>query len=222
MAFGPRMWVGVGELNIELAPLSREAMVSFIEPGLQQASVNRFLMRTTSPVLEDEYEWFERLRSQQDSIVWGIWVRAGDDTILIGDTTLHHISRWPSSCATSGSLIFRKEYWGKGIASSIHKARTWYAFRYLGLECIRSAVIQGNVASRRALEGSGYAVVSTKRNVSFVDGSRHHQDDLECINPSPGPWRSWWGDDRPPRRARDARVRADRALEWATSHVILL
>lgn len=220
MAFGPRMKLKVGELDIELAPLTREAMCEFVE-GMQQYDVTRYLSRQGAPTLEDEYEWYDKIRAEKDSFSWGIWVVKPDRRILIGTTALLRISRGYIHEATSGSMIFRKEYWKRGIASHIHKARTWYAFQHLGLHKINSEVIQGNDGSRKALEKSGYVLAYVRRNAEFVDGSLRHVDTLECINPIDSFWTQWWHDGPPTDESAAAQVRTKETMDWAQQHVKL-
>jgi len=221
MAFGPIMQLKVGELSIELSPIAKADMGEFIAPGMQQASITKYLNRHVAPVLEDEFEWFDRERASKDSLVWGIYVIDGKKRILIGNTGVHDISVDHTIQSVSGSMIFRKEYWGKGIASAIHQARTWYLFEHLGHTRVKSAVVAGNIASRKALEKSGYTLVYTERNTTFVDGKLRHQDNLECLNPSETTWRLWWGDDQPTVSALEARKRALEAMSWAADHVHL-
>ncbi len=220
MAFGPRMKLEVGELTIELAPLTRDVMVEFVA-GMQQASVTRYLAHHSAPTLEDELEWFDKTRADKRNLVWGIWVIDGDKRILIGNTVLMDITIAHIHQATSGSMIFRKEYWGRGIASHVHRARTWYAFEHLGLHRIKSAVIHGNVASFKALAKSGYGLVYVERNTAFIDGQLRHQDNLECINPTDKFWSEWWHGDRPPKRSLQSRTIAQDAMEWSKQHVEL-
>ncbi len=222
MAFGPIMQLKVGDLRVELAPLSRDVMSEFVSPGMQQASIMKYLERSGARVLEDEYEWYDKVRQQKDALTWGIWVIENGERIIIGTTALHGVTHDPVGQATSGSMIFRQEYWGKGIASAIHKARTWYALQHLGLMRIKSEVIRDNTASRRALEKSGYRVISTERNTDFVDGQLRHRDYLECLNPDPAAWKHWWGNDRPTKSSREARQRTQEAMTWASKNVILL
>lgn len=220
MAFGSIMRLQAGEYLIELAPLSREVMGEFIQPGIQSAQITKYL-ETQAKVLEDEYEWFDSVRQDKTSLTWGVWVVRDDERELIGTTSLHHIKRGLFYEAGSGSLLFKREYWGKGIASAIHQARTWYGFHIVGLDRIWSEVLQGNEASRRALEKSGYYVTHVRRNGKFVEGKLCHVDQLECLNPSDASWKRWWGGDRPSKPARNARGRALAAMKWASSNVTL-
>ena len=223
MSFGPIMQFKVGELQIELAPLTKEVMGEFVQPGLQQQSITRYLGMTTAPVLEDEHEWFEATRKAYDKLVWGIWVIEKEGSrLLIGNSSLFEIQRHHIHQATSGSMIFRKEYWGRGIASAAHKARTWYAFQHMGLHRIKSAVLRGNGGSSKALSRSGYSFVYTERNEKFVDGSLRHLDCFECINPLDPFWQQWWHGDRPTRSNIEARDKTREALNWAAQHVTLL
>lgn len=220
MAFGSIMRMRVGELTIEMAPLNRDVMGEFIRPGVQSMNITRYML-TQAKVLEDEYEWYDKVRGDKQSIVWGIWVVDGDERKLIGSSGLHNLDKDVFFQATSGSLIFDRDYWGRGTASAIHQARTWYAFHLLGMERIASEVLHGNIASKRALEKTGYCVTHVQRNFKFAEGKLRHMDHLECINPDALVWKRWWGDDRPTKAARDARLRTQNAMEWASKNVTL-
>lgn len=220
MAFGSRMRLSVDELDIELAPLTKDAMVEFVE-GLQQHDVTKFLSRQAAPTLEDEHEYYDRIRAEKDSLIWGVWVVKEGECQLIGTTALIRMTKNHVHQATSGSLIFRKEYWGRGIASHIHKARTWYAFQHVGLHCVKSAVVQGNAASRKALEKSGYRFTHVERNDQYVDGCLRHLDNLAVLNPINALWTQWWHGDPVPKRLKDARVVTQEAMDWAQQHVKL-
>jgi len=233
MAFGPIMRFNVGDLRIELAPLTKEVMGEFVNlehgGGLQQRSVTRYMGMSWAPVAEDEQEWFDKTRAARDTLVWGIWLIEGEGEArtrtLIGNSALFDIDKDGHSHlirqATSGSMIFRKEFWGKGIASAAHKARTWYAFNHMGLHRIKSAVIQANGGSRKALERSGYTLVYTERNEQFGEGQFHHLDCLECLNPLDLFWSQWWHGDRPSKASREARTRTHEVLSWADKNVEL-
>lgn len=229
MAFGPIMRFSIGELQCELAPLTRESMAEFINlehgGGMQRLSVRQYTGNTTAPTLDDEQEWFDKTRKSKDSLVWGIWVIEKGTRTLIGNSALEDIGTEGSPLirqATTGSMLFRKDYWGRGIASAAHKARTWYAFQHLGLHRLKSAVIQKNGGSSKALSRSGYNFVYTERNELFADGALHHLDCFECLNPNEAFWTQWWHGDRPSASAREARTRTQEALAWAQQNVELL
>lgn len=222
MAFGPIMKLTTDTgIEIELAPFTREDALKFID-GFARHSITQYLSHGNVQTKETEEEWYDSMIRDQTTRVWGVWVINDNERHLIGNSTLMNIElSKPIRQAVSGSLIFDKAYWGKGIASACHKARTHYAFEQLGLHRIKSAVLQPNVGSRKALERSGYALVYTERNELFVNGSLLHQDCFECINPVDWAWRLWWGDDRPSRKSLEARKFTEAALEWAEAHVTL-
>ncbi len=222
MAFGPVMKITTSELNLELAPFTREEALVFLN-GFEKHSVTQYLSAGIAQTKETEEEWYDKMVRDKLSRVWGIWVTEKGEHKLIGSSSLNdliltkHIRQ-----ATSGSLIIDQAYWGKGIASACHKARALFAFEQLGLHRIMSAVLQPNVGSRKALERCGYAFVYTERNEEFINGGFVHKDCLECLNPTDWSWRQWWGDDRPPRKNIEARRRTEEALEWARAHVELV
>lgn len=218
--FGPIMRFEVGELQIELAPLRRDDMPSFIENGgMQSHHVTKYLGRISAPVLEDEYEWFDHMRSDKASYCWGIYVIAGEERILVGNTSIHIGDGTPMSHATTGCLIFCPEYWGKGIASHCHRARTWFGFCRLGLVELRSAVLDGNDGSRRALEGVGYVPIFHERNQRLIDGKFVGMTSFSMVSPLKYQWKLWWHGDNVPAEFRAARNRSRAALMWAEEHV---
>lgn len=229
MAFGPIMRFTVGELQIELAPMTKEAMPEFVNlghgGGLQRRSITRYMGMDSAPTAEDEADWFEKTRVAKDSLIWGIWIVDGESRTLIGNSALVDIDKDGHSGlirqATSGSLIFRPEFWGKGTASVAHKARTWYAFNELGLHRIKSAVIKQNIGSRTALERSGYTFVYTERNEQYAQGELQHMDCLECLNPLELFWSQWWHGDRPSKTSLAARRLTREVMDWADKNVEL-
>jgi len=212
-------------LRVELAPLKREDMPEFVKDGgMQSYEVLKFLGRTTAAVLEDEYDWFEKVRKDKDDLVWGIYVIDGDSRIIIGTTGLHDIksAMWaPCKTGTSGFMIFRSEYWRQGMAGACHRARTMYAFDVLGLVAIRSGVIFENEASRRAVESVGYVVHHTDRMHGLYMGEPRQDYALSCVNPDKYVWAYWWRSERPAKKWRDARVKTTAALKWARENVVL-
>ncbi len=221
MSFGPIMQFTVDGLQIELAPISKETLKDFVDPGMQQFSVMRYMGMESTYTLEDEEEWYDRIRKDTSRLLWGIWVIENGTRTIIGTTALNEITHKHIRQSTTGSMIFRTEYWGRGIASAAHKARTWYAFHHLGLHRLKSAVLIDNHGSRKALSRSGYTYVYTERNESFVEGKLMHLDCFECLNPREPFWQQWWHGDRPTAKHREARKLTEEVLSWAEAHVTL-
>lgn len=222
MAFGCIMKLKTRSgLSIELAPFSREEVLVFRD-GMQCASVLRYLNTSTAQTDETEQEWYDNVVKDKASIVWGVWAVERGKRTLVGNTALSHITHEPLKQAVSGIILTNSSYWGKGIASAAHRARTLYAFKQLRLVRIKSAVMHGNYASKKALEGVGYLTVYTERNEKFIDGALRHMDNMECLNPDDWAWRQWWGEDRPTAKAVEARKKTQSVLEWAEKNVELV
>lgn len=231
MGFGPQLEVKVPQkdgkkLVVLLAPHTKEAMPAFVQDGgMQHYSVARYLAsRRNVPVLEDELEWFEKTRASETSVVWGVWVIENTQRKLIGGISLESVESGPSGFmqAVDGIVLFDKTYWQKGIASAIQKAVAWFAFTELGIGRIKAAVVHGNVGSLKALQNTGYFQVYVERNTAFVAGKLRHQDNLECLNPLEPFWSTWWGEDTPTSRARQAKEVTQEAFTWAEKHVSIL
>lgn len=222
MSLGPIMKLETSTgMHLELAPFTRDEVVAFAD-GFQKESVMQYLSFHRVQTAETEQEWYDKTIKDEKSIIWGMWVVEEEARLLVGNIALTDIAQKHTIQATNGIVITDKNYWGRGIASAAHKALVWYAFRVYGMTRIKSAVMQPNFGSWKAMEKCGYALVYTERDVQFVGGKLVHMDCLECLNPDDWAWRLWWGDDRPTRKAVDARARTLEALEWAEKNVELL
>lgn len=222
MAFAPIMKLKTKSgLRIELAPFTRDEVAGFL-PAFQKASITRYLHMHIAQTIETEYEWYDKMIHDQNSRLWGIWAVEGGKRTLIGNTVIEQIEGMGLTKGTTGIVIANKEYWGKGIATATHKARTWYAFKQLGINRLVSYIYEDNAPSMRAIEASGYFLHHITRNELFTDGKWQPVHMFECLNPDDWAWRLWWGDDRPTRKAIEARAKALEALQWAQENVELL
>ena len=221
MALGCSMRFPAGDMIVEMGPFSRDEALGFL-PGLQRMSVVQYISFHNAQTVETEQEWYDGMIKKKDSLVWGLWVIENGERTLIGNSSLTDITQKHIIQATSGSVITNTSYWGRGIASAAHKARAWYAFEKYGMMRIKSAVLQGNDRSFRALQKNGYSYVYTERNEQFIDGKLRHLDCFECLNPSDWAWNIWWGEDESTKEARAARELTRAALAWAEENVELL
>jgi RimJ/RimL family protein N-acetyltransferase len=97
--------------------------------------------------------------------VWGLFV----DGQHVGSTSIQRID-WRNRRALTGIVIGDRTWWGRGVATRSHALRTRYAFEELNLEKLVTTVIEGNTASRRALERAGYGSVGVHRRHEFRQG----------------------------------------------------
>lgn len=227
MVFGPIMEFEANQHQIRMAPVVSDELAEFVRDGaMQSATVKEHLSSWYAQVLEDEKEWFERVRRNQDCLIWGVYVREHKSWRLIGTTGFHDIAN--PKCnpyfkgAVSGCMIFRPEYWGQGIMGHCHKARSWYGLTQpIGLERIISGVYERNTASRKALSGVGYVELFRERNEFFINGSMTSKISLELISPLTRSWNNWWHGDYIPERYKMARKQTLTVISWAEASVRL-
>src|SRR5262245_45660087 len=120
---------------------------------LADREVTRYLRDRNPPSMRQEAESLEALSADPHCVVWVIVLK--DSGKLIGGTILEKID-WRAGDAESGIMIGDKSEWGQGYAGEVMWLRTDYAFAELGLRKVWTAVVAPNVASRRALEQTGY------------------------------------------------------------------
>lgn len=65
-------------------------------------------------------------------------------------------------------FMFKKEYWGRGLATEFSRAMTSYAFEKLHLSCISAKADINNIAAIKVLEKIGMHLVrSTPKEVKY-------------------------------------------------------
>ncbi len=137
-------------------------------PWFADMEVTRYLGRRSAVALYQEVEYFRKAGESKDDVVWIIEAEGE----AIGATGIHRID-WVSAHGTTGIVIGRPDAWGKGYASEAMALRTRYAFRELNLRKLVTEVFAENVASRRALEKTGYRTVGIRREHFWSGGAWH-------------------------------------------------
>jgi len=163
--FGPVM---AGE-RIRLEPPRPEYAPAYIR-WFADRLVTRYLMVRYPTSLRKQEEWIEQMAASADDVLWAM-VRAADGE-LIGNVGFHRII-WRHHHGELGYVIGERDQWGKGCATEAIKLATAYAFLELGFEKAWATVIDGNEASRRALERNGYRQCALFRRDRYVEGRWH-------------------------------------------------
>jgi RimJ/RimL family protein N-acetyltransferase len=148
MAYG---WEGS---KVRLVPLDKGKHLDNAVAWLNDPEVTAWLLIGDFPLSRlAEEEWFERAAKGGDSEVnFAIETLEGEH---IGFAGLHSIS-YRHGTATSGTVIGRKEIWGKGYGPDAMRVRAHYAFHVLGLRMLLTEALADNTRSVRALEKAGY------------------------------------------------------------------
>lgn len=137
-------------------------------PWFADLEVTRYLGHGSAVALYQEVDFFKRVGEAKNAVHWIIEVGG----VVVGATGIHQID-WKNAHGTTGIVIGDKSMWGKGVASEAMALRTRYAFRELNLEKLMTEVFVENVASRKALEKSGYRTVGIHKHHFFGGGQWH-------------------------------------------------
>jgi RimJ/RimL family protein N-acetyltransferase len=163
--FGPNL---EGE-RVRLAPVTPDLLPMYLR-WFADVEVTRFMSLRCPPTEKMEQDWFERMGSSPNDVVWAIVLKEGDRHI--GTVGIHQID-WPNRRALTGTMIGEKDVWNKGYASEAVRLRTRWAFREMGLEKLTTRVFLDNVGSRRVLEKAGYRQFGIARRDEWRDNRWH-------------------------------------------------
>lgn len=131
----------------------------------EDLEVTRFVKLRNPPSVEAEKEFLERMARDPNAVFWAV----EHEGRLVGGTSIVSID-WKLGSGTTGTIIGDKSVWGRGIARELMQLRAAYAFTQQPLRKLKSAYLEGNVASARAQHAAGYKNVGRWQQDRFVDG----------------------------------------------------
>src|SRR5207245_4715171 len=150
--------------KVTLRP-ARENDAELFVRWFADVEVTRYLNRRMAVTLEQERDFLKKIGESKDDVWWMI----DAEEKPIGATGVHRIN-WLDANGTTGIMIGEKDCWGKGYATEAMRLHTRYAFRELNLHKLITEVDTENVASRKALERSGYKTLGIRRAQDFREG----------------------------------------------------
>jgi ribosomal-protein-alanine N-acetyltransferase len=157
--------------RVRLEPPKSEHAAVF-QRWLGDMGVTRYLVHRHPPTVRQEEDSLESTAEDPRRVLWAIVLKEGAEAgAVIGATGLERID-WRTRDAESGIVIGDRRQWRRGYASEAMRLRTEHAFLDLGLRKVWTSVWLPNVASRRALEKTGYRQCGIMREHVVMSGRR--------------------------------------------------
>lgn len=177
--FGVTMLVRYKSQEVTLRAFSKNDLPVLVE-HFSSMKVHMMTKGMFAQTLENEQEWYDKRRSDPDCCLWAIQPKGSD--VPVGISGLHDLTDRRNSCV-SGIIIWDPAWWGKGVASAAHLARTMFAADFLNRLTIKSTVRTANVASRKAVEKVGYTVWGEEPTADYRGGKWMDSYHLKWIRP---------------------------------------
>jgi RimJ/RimL family protein N-acetyltransferase len=137
--------------KVRLRPMEPPDLPHFVE-WLADDEVRRWLAEMDKPpTLDEEIAWYERRRSDPDSVMWAIELLEGR---LAGSLELRvseHANR-----AELGIVIGDKALWNQGLGTDAVRAVLGYAFTELKLNRVELTTDEDNARGIRCYEKCGF------------------------------------------------------------------
>ena len=147
------MGFGYEGKRVRLVPLDAERHLENIYQWVNDTDVTDTLGFAGTPMTRSqERDFVENSGKDPQHVIFAI---EAIDGIHIGVSGIHNINRTNGTAGT-GSYIGAAEYRGKGYGTEASILRAKYAFEVLGLRKLKSTVLDGNQASWRMMEKTGY------------------------------------------------------------------
>lgn len=140
--------------------------------SLAKHANNRNVWRTLTDLFphpyteEDARNWIQHVRSQERETQFAI----ADDTEVFGGIGFYSGQDIRCKTAVLGYWI-GESYWNRGIMSKVVPAFTDYMFKHFSeIARIQAEVFEGNTASGRILEKTGFLQEACLRKAAYKDG----------------------------------------------------
>jgi len=140
--------------KVRLVPLDRAKHLENALHWFNDPEITEWLETGDWPLTRGAEEEFFRAAERQDrsAVQFAVESLQGEH---IGFSGLRSID-WQSQVAVSGSVIGRKDLWGKGLGGDAARVRNRYSFEVLGLRLLVATVIADNSRSMAMLARVGY------------------------------------------------------------------
>jgi RimJ/RimL family protein N-acetyltransferase len=155
MAYG---WEGE---KVRLVPLDSERHLDNAVRWMNDPEVTAWTLVGDLPMTRVAEEGFFTRQSTdpfpgaQTDILFAVETLEGEH---IGFSGLHRID-WRQGVASTGTLLGRRDLWGRGYGSEAARLRARYAFDVLGLRLLLSEALADNLGSIGMLTRAGYREV---------------------------------------------------------------
>jgi RimJ/RimL family protein N-acetyltransferase len=155
MAYG---WEGD---KVRLVPLDRERHLENAVHWMNDPEVTAWTLVGDVPITRLAEEGFftrqstDALAGTQTDITLAVETLEGEH---IGFSSLHKID-WRQGVATTGTVLGRRDLWGRGYGADAARIRIRYAFDVLGLRLLLSEALADNAGSVGMLRRAGYREV---------------------------------------------------------------
>lgn len=138
---------------------------------LNDHEVSRYLVVGIFPSTADDVRrWVTSFEDRTKAVAFAIVDKTTNQHI--GNVTLYDIN-WVDRTAEWGTMIGRKEYWGKGYGTEARRLMIGYAFQRLGLRKITAGNVADNVASIESNKKLGFKQEGLLREQVWADGKFH-------------------------------------------------
>lgn len=151
--------------KVRLRPVQERDLPMFVQ-WLQDPEVRRWLAAVgDAPTLEEELAWYDRRRSDPDSVMWSIETLDGR---LVGTTELRLTLE--AKRAELGIAIQDKTMWSQGLGTDTVRLVLEYGFDDLELNRVDLTTDEDNVRGRRCYEKCGFVEEGLLRQHRLVEG----------------------------------------------------
>ncbi len=123
------------------------------------------------------------LRNGQDTRSYFMFaVIDRESNLHIGNVKLGPIS-WMHGTSDLVTVIGRREFWGKGLATEAISLGNRIAFEEHGIRKLSGGIADGNIGSVKAYTKAGWVIEARLKGHHMIDGEARDRIVVSCFNP---------------------------------------
>jgi len=154
--------------RLRLRPYKMEDLASY-HALMSDPNVLRYSSKQPSETLaQSGQKLMEIVESSDDPVGFHALVER-ESGRCIGEAGILSLTPRANRCVIGYNLL--PAFWGQGYATEIASALVDYAFDILQLERVEALAQVANIASRRVLEKTGFALEGTLRHFAYIAGT---------------------------------------------------
>ncbi|MCB2076179.1 MAG: GNAT family N-acetyltransferase [Novosphingobium sp.] len=165
--------------RVSLRPLTEEDITDEYVSWFGDAIVTEYL-DSRNLTVDDCREYLRNGRETRTHFMYA--VIDNESGLHIGNVKIGPIN-WAHGTSDLVTVIGRREFWGKGLATEAIRAGIEIAFKDYGIRKLSGGIAEGNEGSVKAYTRAGWVIEARMKGHHLIDGEPRDRIVVSCFNP---------------------------------------
>jgi ribosomal-protein-alanine N-acetyltransferase len=169
-----------GGYRVYLRPMTEDDINEDYISWFQDTLVTEYL-DTRAITVADARDYLRIGRESRSYFMYAVIDRESE--LHIGNVKIGPVS-WLHGTSDLVTVIGRREFWGKGLATEAISIGNQLAFQELGIRKLSGGIADGNIGSVKAYTKAGWIIEARLKGHHLIDGAARDRIVVSCFNPA--------------------------------------